>query len=128
MQYTSAVRHSAALVALLVAIASIAVVGTGCSSSGAGGSGGTAAGTQHLDVDISSGTYVPAELTATAGKPIEITFSQGRSCARSLVFPTLGLKADTTNGPQTLQLGVLAAGDYPWDCTMNMYHGVLHVK
>lgn len=121
---TSAGRFVRAAI-LLMLVVLLAAALAGCSS-GSGSS--AAAGVQQLNVDVSSGNYVPNELNATAGTPIQITFSQGPGCATRIVFPELNLKADSSQGPATLDLGVLQPGDYPWACSMNMYHGVLHVK
>jgi Cu+-exporting ATPase len=89
---------------------------------------GTASGAQRLSVDLSSGKYVPSEITATAGTPISITFGKGQGCVKKLVSQSLKINADMTKGPQTFDVGVLAPGDYTWQCGMNMQHGVLHVK
>jgi Cu+-exporting ATPase len=113
------------------ALLSLSLTGCGANATGApsGGSTGSAGGNvQSFSVDMSSGTYVPAELTAKADVPIEITFGQGRGCVRELVFPAFNVKEDMTKGPVTLKLGALKAGDYPWACGMDMEHGVLKVR
>ena len=123
-------RFAGRLVRVAIALALVAMLApalTGCGAASGSGSAG-AAGVQQLNVDVSSGNYVPNELTATSGTPVQIVFSQGQGCATRIVFPTLNLRADVSQGPQTVDLGVLAPGDYPWACSMNMYHGTLHVK
>jgi len=88
----------------------------------------SADGVQRFTVDLSTGAYVPDLIEAKAGVPIEITFGQGRGCLQALVFPSFGIDADMTQGPQTFKLGALEPGDYPWACGMDMAHGMLRVK
>ena len=96
----------AAVLLTLLLLMSAALAGCGSASGSA-----SAPGVQHLAVDVSTGDYVPAELSATAGTPIQITFSQGQGCATSIVFPEFNLKTDVSQGPKTLDLGVLQPGD-----------------
>jgi Cu+-exporting ATPase len=123
-------RPAALCVAALLLVGALA----GCSASGPASTGGTspagvsATAVQHFDVDLSTGSYKPAELDAKAGTPVQITFGQGQGCVSTLVFPSFSIKADLSQGPKTLDLGVLQPGDYPWACGMNMQHGVLKVR
>jgi Cu+-exporting ATPase len=123
-----------ALVCALVAgVVMCAVVLGGCASIAGAGSrtrsaAGAAPATHRFSVDLSSGKYVPSEISAAAGTPISITFGQAQGCVRTLVFPKFSIKADMTQGAKTFDLGVLQPGDYTWSCGMNMQHGVLHVK
>lgn len=122
----------ACALACAIALAAFALTACGTPAASTGGAPGASSASggevQKLSVDLSSGTYVPAELTAKAGVAVQITFGQGSGCIRELVFPAFGIRADMTKGPQTFDLGVLKAGDYPWACGMDMEHGVLKVR
>lgn len=83
---------------------------------------------QTINIDLSTGYYVPNRITAKAGVPLEITFGQGKGCVKELVFPAFDILADMTQGPQTFQLGALEAGTYEWRCGMDMRHGVIVVE
>lgn len=84
--------------------------------------------TQRITVDLSTGAYVPNQITAVTGVPIEITFGRGQGCVKRLVFPSFGIDADMTSGPRTFKLGSLAPGTYKWQCGMDMKHGSIVVK
>jgi plastocyanin domain-containing protein len=116
-------RYAVALV--LTALALVLAL-AGCSSTtGSGAAGGNV---QHFNVDLSSGAYVPDQITAKAGVPVRITFGKGQGCVRTLVFPQFNINADMTQGPKTFDLGSLQPGEYSWSCGMNMQHGVLKVQ
>jgi hypothetical protein len=83
---------------------------------------------QRITVDLSSGSYVPNMIAAKAGVPIEITFGKGAGCVKKLVFPSFDIDADMTQGPRTFKLGALSAGEYKWQCGMDMKHGTIVVK
>jgi Cu+-exporting ATPase len=128
---TSARIGRAAACALAIAALVLAALAlAGCGSSTASGTSAPPSGdnVQRFSVDLSTGAYVPNEITAKAGVPIEITFGKGSGCVKRLVFPAFKVDADMTQGPKTLELGALKAGEYPWACGMNMKHGVLRVQ
>jgi Cu+-exporting ATPase len=129
----SVIGRVALTCALVAVVAVLPVLLGGCASSAASAGAsssatGAASTTQRLSVDLSSGKYVPSEITAAAGTPISITFSQGQGCVNTLVFPQFDIHADMTQGSKTFDLGVLQPGEYVWSCGMDMQHGVLHVK
>lgn len=111
-------RGIARVLALLVVAALALVALSGCASDGV----------QRFNIDASSGDYVPNAITAKAGAPVSITFSQAQGCTGRLVFPDFGIAADLSQGPKTFDLGVLKPGTYQWSCGMNMKHGVLTVQ
>ena len=123
---TFGARYARAL-ALLACAALLALSLAGCGSAAATGSSSGAA-VQHFDVDLSSGTYAPNQITAKAGTPVQITFGQGAGCIQRLEFPSFKIDADLSGGPQTFDLGSLQPGEYTWSCGMNMQHGVLKVE
>jgi plastocyanin domain-containing protein len=127
----SAARRGSRLLALLVAGVLVGAVLTGCGAAPSASTTSAAATTsnvQHFNVDMSKRVYVPAELDAKAGAPVQITFGQGKGCVQTLVFPAFKIRADMTKGPKTFDLGILQPGDYAWSCGMNMQHGVLKVR
>ena len=86
--------------------------------------------TQSIDVTINGG-YSPAFIRAEAGKPLTIQFDRKESgeCTSHVVFPDLGIDAYLPdNQSTTVTLPALEAGEYPFNCGMNMVHGKLEVR
>lgn len=83
---------------------------------------------QALTVDTSSGSFVPSQLTAEAGKPVEITFGQGSGCLAEVVFPGLNIRQSLEDGPVTVKLPALEPGTYAFACGMDMLRGSLVVQ
>lgn len=83
---------------------------------------------QTIEVDASQGYYDPDTIRAKAGVPIKITFSQASGCLAQVVFPQFNVGADLTSGPQTIELPALEAGEYGFNCGMNMVFGKLVVE
>jgi hypothetical protein len=108
--------------------------GAGCACCGDSGSGETVEGqtviegdVQKISVDASAG-YNPNVIRATAGVPIEITFSQGSGCMAEVMSRDLGFFEDLTAGPKTIKLPALAAGEYGFSCGMEMVFGTIVVE
>ncbi len=83
---------------------------------------------QVLTVDTSSGSFAPSQLSAKAGKPVEITFGQGTGCLGEVVFPKLNVRQSLEGGPVTVKLPALEPGTYAFACGMDMQHGTLVVQ
>ncbi len=83
---------------------------------------------QALTVDTSSGSFAPSQLSAEAGKPVEITFGQGTGCLGEVVFPELNVRQSLEGGPATVKLPALEPGTYDFACGMDMQHGTLVVQ
>jgi|GEM_PF-1189581 hypothetical protein len=83
---------------------------------------------QVLTVDTSSGSFAPSQLSAEAGKPVEITFGQGTGCLGEVVFPKLNVRQSLEGGPATVKLPALEPGTYAFACGMDMQHGTLVVQ
>ena len=84
-----------------------------------------------LKLELGPQGYTPAKLTIAAGQPITlaITTRQRPSCARSIVFPSLGLTRDLPlNGTVLLELPALPVGELSFGCGMGMYKGALVVQ
>jgi hypothetical protein len=110
------------------------VGGAGCACCGNSGSGETVEGqtavegdVQRISVDASAG-YNPNVIRATAGIPIEISFSQGSGCMAQVMSRDLGFFEDLTTGPKTIKLPALAAGEYGFSCGMEMVFGTIVVE
>jgi hypothetical protein len=82
---------------------------------------------QYIDVGIGQG-YEPNVIQAQAGVPIEITFAQGSGCYAEVYFPDFNVFEDLTQGPVTISLPALDAGEYWWSCGMQMVFGKVVVE
>lgn len=85
---------------------------------------------QHVQIRALQTAYDPAIVVASAGSPIQLTFTtQGvRSCILATTLPTLDKSVILPQtGSKTLDLGALPPGDYPISCSMGMYTGMLRV-
>lgn len=108
--------------------------GAGCACCGNSGTGETIEGqtvvegdVQRIAVDASAG-YNPNVIRATAGVPLEITFSQGSGCMAQVMSRDLGFFEDLTTGPKTIKLPALEAGEYGFSCGMEMVFGTIVVE
>jgi YHS domain-containing protein/plastocyanin len=86
---------------------------------------------QKATIQVDNGTYSPANLTVTAGKPVELTFVGGKAmgCGDTLVFPGLGIKKTLTPGAKTVvTFTPKQNGQLRFTCAMNMYQGQITVN
>lgn len=130
---------SAGAVAGLDTSSAAAASAGGCCGGGAapvgGVSGETAEGTadvegtvQRIAVDVSTGLYQPNVIKLKAGVPAEITFSGGAGCTAQVMSEDLGFFEDMSNGPVTVKVTALAAGEYSFSCGMQMVFGKIVVE
>jgi hypothetical protein len=77
---------------------------------------------QRVRIEVTDG-YDPADIMVAAGVPLEITFTEGNGCLATVVFESLGIEADLTNGGAVVQIPALEPGVYPFSCGMHMVHG-----
>lgn len=85
---------------------------------------------QEIKVQAFNDHYAPGVVAAASGSPIRVTFvtQDVRSCILATTMPTLNKELILpSTGSKSLDLGVLAPGDYPIVCSMGMYSAVLHV-
>jgi len=108
--------------------AACACCGTSGSSEPITGAATVEGDVQKLTVDTSSGSYNPNTITLKAGVPTQITFTQASGCLAEVVFPELGISADLTAGDVTVELPALQAGEYGFNCGMQMVFGTLTVE
>ena len=83
---------------------------------------------QRIDVDLSSGSYNPNTIILKAGIPAEITFGQSNGCTAQVISQDLGFSEDLTQGPRTVKLAALSAGEYQFSCGMQMVFGKVVVQ
>lgn len=79
-------------------------------------------------IDIGDYGYEPAVVNAPAGAPIRLIVEKGEGCAAGFLIPELGIEADNTSGPATIDLGTPRAGTYRFTCGMEMVEGKLVVR
>lgn len=83
-----------------------------------------------VSVTVQAG-YHPSRIEVPAGVPVRLRFlrTEWTGCTREVVFPSLGGRRVElpTHVPVDVDLGILAAGEVPFHCGMNMIHGVVVV-
>jgi len=77
---------------------------------------------QRVRIEVTDG-YDPADIVVAAGIPLEITFTEGHGCLAKVVFGTLGIEADLTDGGAVVAIPALEPGVYAFSCGMHMVHG-----
>lgn len=84
---------------------------------------------QKLTLTVDNG-FALDKPTVDAGKPIEITFdTKHRSCAKTVVFKSLGLTKELTDGTKTVvSLPAQKAGQVDFACGMDMLKGSVKVQ
>ena len=83
---------------------------------------------QEFAIAIGRVGYEPESITASTGRPITITVGKGEGCAAGFNIPRLGVRADNSSGPATIDLGKVKAGTYIYTCSMGMVSGKLVVR
>jgi plastocyanin domain-containing protein len=84
---------------------------------------------QNLDIDASTGPgFAPAQISAEAGIPIELDFSQGEGCLDEVVFEQFGIRQSLAAGPTTVKLPALEPGTYAFNCGMGHQEGSIVVQ
>lgn len=78
--------------------------------------------TQRVRIEVTDG-YDPADIVVTAHVPLEITFTEGHGCLATVVFESLGIEADLTDGGAVVNIPALEPGTYSFSCGMHMVHG-----
>lgn len=89
------------------------------------------ASNSDIVIIVDSGSYIPAYLTLPANKPTTLTFlrKDESPCAEVVMIPSLDINESLPlNRAITIDLPGLAAGQYPFQCQMQMYRGMLNVN
>lgn len=79
---------------------------------------------------VVEGAYKPQRIEIMEGEQVRLRFIRKDygPCTREVIFPKLNIKRDLPTGqPVTIELPVLAPGEYEFKCGMNMIKGVLIV-
>lgn len=105
----------------------------GTSQAGAGGHAGMrgAESPQEAKVTVSDTSFEPSRLTLRAGVPARLTFTRTseKTCATSVVFPSLNIRRDLPlNQPVTVEFTPVSTGEIAFECGMKMLHGTLVVR
>ncbi|MBZ0119206.1 MAG: cupredoxin domain-containing protein [Sandaracinaceae bacterium] len=77
------------------------------------------------------GGYQPNRITIRRGERVRLRFvrQDWSWCTREVVFPTLSIRRELpVQAPVVIELPVLAAGEHPFHCAMNMIRGTLVVE
>ncbi len=75
--------------------------------------------------------FEPSRVKVAKGEPLKlvVTRKTDDTCAKQIVIPDAGLKADLPLGqPVTLSFTPKSAGEIKYACGMNMVSGVLEVE
>lgn len=83
---------------------------------------------QRITIRSGGSGYEPSEPQASADRPIVLVVGKGEGCAAGFYMPSLGIEADNSGGPVTLDLGTLEPGSYMFTCGMGMLGGELIVR
>lgn len=84
-----------------------------------------------LDIIVENGVYIPATITARAGKNIQLSFlrKDATPCSQWVTFPQLNKSfLLPLNQPFSIELSIKERGEYEFTCQMNMYRGKLIIK
>lgn len=84
-----------------------------------------------VDILVKDGSYQPAALEVSAGKPLVLRFTRhdATPCAEKVTFGDLDLTIDLPLGkPVRVELPPLPAGVHEFTCQMGMYRGKLVAK
>lgn len=79
---------------------------------------------------IVDGGYRPGRITVAEGERVRLKFvrREQSSCTREVVFAALDIRRELpTDRPVIIELPALTAGEYEFNCGMNMIKGVLEV-
>lgn len=83
---------------------------------------------QVFDIRIGERGYEPSVVRARAGLPVTLIVAQGEGCAEGFLIASLGIDANNSSGPATVNLGALEPGTYRFTCGMDMVEGNLVVE
>lgn len=83
-----------------------------------------------IDVEVSNGSYSPANITIEANKPFALHVKRldPSPCAEMLQIPKLDINETLkVNERHTITLPPLEPGEYAFHCQMQMYRGTINV-
>jgi len=80
---------------------------------------------------VVDGGYRPSRIEVSEGERVRVVFVRRdySPCTREVVFPALGIRRELpTDARIVIDLGVLAAGEYGFECGMRMIRGTIVVR
>tara|TARA_R110001583_G_scaffold11285_2_gene51354 strand:+ start:29895 stop:30254 length:360 start_codon:yes stop_codon:yes gene_type:complete len=87
--------------------------------------------TKQDTIVVQNGIYQPSIIKIKADQSSTLTFlrKDANPCSRTLLFPDLEISMELPiDKIQTVDLPALKAGEYPFQCSMKMYSGLLIVE
>ncbi len=84
-----------------------------------------------LRIEVTSSGYTPSRLVVKAGETVELVFHRGddRNCARTVVFPKLGITRELPAGETvTITFTPKEPGEISFTCGMGMFGGTVVVE
>lgn len=84
-----------------------------------------------IEVIVENGVYSPANIKIPQGVAVTLSFVRRdpAPCAEKVLFDGLGIALELPlDGVETVVIGPLDAGEYPFSCQMQMYRGSLVVR
>jgi RND family efflux transporter MFP subunit len=86
---------------------------------------------QESRVNVTDASFDPPRITVRAGVPARLTFTRvsDKTCATSVVFPSLNIRRDLPlNKPVTIEFTPAKPGEIPFVCGVNMLRGTVVVR
>ncbi|RMC42234.1 cupredoxin domain-containing protein [Lactobacillus sp. ESL0233] len=85
---------------------------------------------QSVDIAVKGG-YSPEKVILKRGIPATLNFKRldSASCLDHVIFSDLGINQKLPEGKvESVKIDTTKAGEYNWQCSMNMFHGKVIVK
>ena len=86
---------------------------------------------QQIKISVGDSSFEPSRLTLRAGMPARLTFTRtsAKTCATSVVFPSLNVRKDLPlNQSVTVEFTPERTGEIAFACGMNMLRGTVVVR
>ena len=85
---------------------------------------------QTVNIQVKGG-YSPEKVVLKKGVPATLNFKRldSSSCLDHVIFSDLGINQELPKGQvEQVKIDTSKAGEYDWECSMNMFHGKVIVK
>lgn len=85
---------------------------------------------QSVNIAVKGG-YSPEKVILKQGIPATLNFKRldSASCLDHVIFSDLGINQKLPEGKvESIKIDTTQAGEYNWQCSMNMFHGKVIVK
>jgi len=80
---------------------------------------------------VVDGAYRPSRVEVSEGEHVRLVFVRRDygPCTREVIFPALGIRRELPAGTRVvIDLGMLATGEYEFECGMRMIRGTVVVR